>query len=55
MASLFVFVSKDNQNYYPLGKRTTVIGRDEGLPIQILDDYVSRKHLKIAYEPETEN
>jgi len=55
MASLFVFVSKDNQDYYPLGKRITVVGRDEGLPIQILDDFVSRKHLQIAYEAESEN
>ena len=37
-------------NYLPLGKRTSVIGRSEALPLQVLDDQVSRKHLKIRYD-----
>ncbi|MCP4707187.1 MAG: FHA domain-containing protein [Planctomycetes bacterium] len=39
-------------DYYSLGKRTNVIGRDEALPIQILDERISRKHLKIHYHPD---
>jgi len=39
-------------DYYSLGKRTNVIGRDEALPIQILDERISRKHLKIHYDPD---
>jgi pSer/pThr/pTyr-binding forkhead associated (FHA) protein len=34
-------------DYYPLGHRTNVIGRDESVPIQILDEHISRKHLQI--------
>ena len=43
-------VKKDN--YYPLGRRTNVIGRDEALPIQILDPLISRKHLRIGFNYE---
>lgn len=37
--------------FLPLGKKTSVIGRDESLPLQIEDGAVSRKHLQIRYEP----
>jgi pSer/pThr/pTyr-binding forkhead associated (FHA) protein len=37
-------------DYYPLGRRTNVVGRDEALPIQILDEHVSRKHLQIRFD-----
>jgi pSer/pThr/pTyr-binding forkhead associated (FHA) protein len=37
--------------YLPLGKKTSVIGRDESLPLQIEDGAVSRKHVQIRYEP----
>ncbi|MCZ6542395.1 MAG: FHA domain-containing protein, partial [Planctomycetota bacterium] len=37
-------------DYYPLGKRTMVAGRDEAVPIQIVDELVSRKHLQIRLE-----
>ncbi len=37
-------------DYYPLGRRTNVVGRDEALLIQILDDRVSRKHLRISFD-----
>ena len=47
MASLIVVSGPNEGNYYPLGKRTIVVGRDEGCPIQITDDRVSRKHLQI--------
>jgi pSer/pThr/pTyr-binding forkhead associated (FHA) protein len=33
-----------------LGSRTLVVGRDEGCPIQIIDDRVSRKHVQIRVQ-----
>ena len=50
MASLIVMTGQQECDYYSLGKRTNVIGRDEALPIQILDERISRKHLKIRYD-----
>ena len=50
MASLFIISGDQKGDYYPLGARTNVIGRDEALPIQVLDDSVSRKHLQIRYD-----
>jgi pSer/pThr/pTyr-binding forkhead associated (FHA) protein len=53
MASLIVTNGKQEGSYYPLGRRTNVIGRDEALLIQILDNMVSRKHLQIRFDPAT--
>jgi len=50
MASIIVMTGTQKGDYYPLGRRTNVIGRDEALPIQILDDLVSRKHLQIRFD-----
>jgi pSer/pThr/pTyr-binding forkhead associated (FHA) protein len=50
MASLIVLNGPQKNDYYPLGRRTNVIGRDEALMIQILDEWVSRKHLQIRYD-----
>ena len=52
MASIIVISGPNKGNYYPLGQRTNVIGRDEAVPIQILDSKVSRKHLQIRYDKE---
>ena len=52
MASVIVTSGKQKGDYYPLGQRTNVIGRAETLPIQILDDLISRKHLQIRYSKE---
>ncbi len=53
MASLIVTNGKHEGDYYPLGHRTNVIGRDEALPIQILDNMVSRKHLQVRFDAST--
>ncbi len=53
MASLIVINGKQEGSYYPLGHRTNVVGRDEALPIQILDHLVSRKHMQIRFDPAT--
>jgi len=50
MASIIVLTGKREGDYYPLGHRTSVIGRDEALPVQVLDKKVSRKHMKIRYD-----
>jgi pSer/pThr/pTyr-binding forkhead associated (FHA) protein len=50
MASLIVTSGKREGDYYPLGRRTNVVGRDEALPIQILDNMVSRKHMQIRFD-----
>ena len=50
MASLIVASGSNEGDYYPLGRRTNVIGRDEAVPIQIIDQYISRKHMQIRFE-----
>jgi pSer/pThr/pTyr-binding forkhead associated (FHA) protein len=52
MASIIITSGPNAGNYYPLGHRTNVVGRDEGASIQLLDEHVSRKHLQIRYEKE---
>jgi pSer/pThr/pTyr-binding forkhead associated (FHA) protein len=53
MASIIVTTGEHKGEYLPLGRRTNVIGRAEALPMQILDDMVSRKHLRIKYDENT--
>jgi len=53
MASLIVTAGPGVDSYYPLGRRTMVVGRDEGLPVQLLDPHVSRKHFQILYREQT--
>jgi pSer/pThr/pTyr-binding forkhead associated (FHA) protein len=50
MASIIITSGPQKGNFYPLGQRTNVIGRAEALPIQILDDLVSRRHMQICYD-----
>jgi pSer/pThr/pTyr-binding forkhead associated (FHA) protein len=52
MASIIIMSGHNKGDYYPLGHRTNVIGRDEALLIQILDEHVSRKHMQIRYDQE---
>ena len=53
MASIIIASGEQKGEYLPLGRRTNVIGRAEALPMQILDDMVSRKHLRIRYDEKT--
>ncbi len=50
MASILVVTGPNQGDYYPLGRRTIVVGRDEGCPIQIVDERVSRKHVQIRFD-----
>jgi len=54
MASIIVMTGTQRGDYYPLGRRTNVIGRDEALPIQVLDDRISRKHLRIGFDADSD-
>ncbi|MCX5639125.1 MAG: FHA domain-containing protein [Planctomycetota bacterium] len=49
MASIIIISGPQKGNFYPLGQRTNVIGRAEALPIQVLDDLISRRHMQIRY------
>jgi len=48
MASLLVISGSTAGDYYLLGRDPVVIGRDESSPIQIVDEAVSRRHLRIS-------
>jgi pSer/pThr/pTyr-binding forkhead associated (FHA) protein len=50
MASLIVVSGQQRGGYLPLGRRTSVIGRGENLPLQILDDLVSRTHFRVVFD-----
>jgi len=50
MASIIARSENGTPEFYPLGRRTTVIGRSESVPVQILDDRVSRRHLQVRYD-----
>jgi pSer/pThr/pTyr-binding forkhead associated (FHA) protein len=50
MASIIVMSGTQKGDYYPLGQRPNVVGRDEAVPIQILDEHISRKHMQIRFD-----
>jgi pSer/pThr/pTyr-binding forkhead associated (FHA) protein len=50
VASIILTSGAKAGEFYPLGRRTTVIGRDEALPVQVIGERVSRKHAQIHYE-----
>jgi len=53
MASFIVATGNQKGDYYPLGQRTNVVGRDEALPIQILDEHASRKHMQLRFDKDS--
>ena len=53
MASIIITSGEQKGEFLPLGRRISVIGRGEALPMQILDDLVSRKHLRIWFNEDT--
>ncbi|MCU0917751.1 MAG: FHA domain-containing protein [Planctomycetes bacterium] len=54
MASIIVTSGEQTGEFLPLGRRTSVIGRGEALPLQVLDDFVSRRHLRIRFDETAE-
>ena len=53
MASVIVTTGDQEGEFLPLGRRTSVIGRAENLPLQIRDDLISRKHVRIRFDEPT--
>ncbi len=53
MASVIITTGDQQGEFLPLGRRISVIGRAENLPLQIRDDLISRKHLRIRFDEET--
>ncbi len=53
MACLIIASGPEAGKFYPLGTRTNVIGRDEGVAIQLIDPHISRKHVQIRFDKET--
>ena len=50
MATLFIASGDYDGRYFPIRKKTLVVGRDEGVLAQVVDPMISRKHLMIRYE-----
>ena len=50
MASLLIISGTSSGDYYLLKGKAVVIGRDDGCPIQIVDEAVSRRHLRIRHD-----
>ena len=50
MASIIIVLGPNEGDYYPLGKRPLVVGRDEACTVQVVDELVSRKHLQIRLD-----
>lgn len=55
MATLIVISGKQKGEYLPLGRRTSVVGRAESLPLQILDEGVSRRHFRVCFDEGSKN
>ncbi|MHC4749474.1 MAG: FHA domain-containing protein [Planctomycetota bacterium] len=53
MASIIVASGNQRGEYLPLGQRISVIGRAETLPLQILDERVSRRHFRIHFDKDS--
>ena len=53
MASIIIISGDQKGEFLPLGRRTSVIGRAENLPLQVLSRLISRKHLRITYDNST--
>lgn len=50
MASIIIVSGPNEGDYYPLGKRPIVVGRDEACPAQVVDELVSRKHVQVRLD-----
>ncbi len=55
MASIIVTPPSGREDHYRLGKGPVVIGRGENIPIQVIDDHVSTRHLQIRLDRSDES
>ncbi len=49
MASLIITSGKKRGKYFQLSQGSNVVGRDEAAPIQVKNEFVSRKHMEVRY------
>jgi len=54
MASLIITTGRKTGKYFSLDQETKVIGRDEGAPIQVSNEFVSRRHMQVRYNEDTD-
>lgn len=52
MATLVVIEGEGEGRHFPLVEPIVSIGRDDSCTIQVLDKFVSRKHLQIRLDPD---
>ena len=50
MASILVVNGRNQGEWYTVGQRTMVFGRDDELLAEILDPCVSRRHLEVRFD-----
>ena len=50
MSFLLVVTGKNEGDFHPLPMQSVTIGRSETCTIQIVDDEVSREHVKVRYD-----
>ena len=55
MASILIVSGSSEGDFYLLGRQPVIVGRDDGCHIQIADDAVSRRHLRIHLGPEAKH
>lgn len=53
MPSIVIVSGPNEGDYYALGRRPMVVGRDQGCPIQVVDELVSRRHVQIRLDEKT--
>jgi pSer/pThr/pTyr-binding forkhead associated (FHA) protein len=53
VASIIIISGARKGDFYRLGQRTNVIGRDESVPIQVLGDHISRRHMQIHFDQDS--
>ncbi|MHC4187966.1 MAG: FHA domain-containing protein [Planctomycetota bacterium] len=54
MATLKIISGKDGGTCYLLGKGTKIFGRSEVLIIQIVEECISRRHLRISFDKDSQ-
>lgn len=51
MPALIVATGNQRGVFLNLGRKTSVVGRDEAVPLQLEDERVSRKHAQFRFDP----
>ena len=55
MPSIVILTGPSEGRYYPVDRAPIVFGRDEGCDIQIVDETVSGRHLRIRFDTDHGN